>query len=87
MESLRREVEGCGLSAEVLSNRPALVGRVLLGLRFGASKRLIFGSRSQVGLRMTFDWGPLGLEGGGLLGGWGALALEGPDIGGGSGAS
>jgi hypothetical protein len=36
---------------------------VLPGLRFGASKRLILGSRNQVGFRTAFGGEPVGLGG------------------------
>jgi hypothetical protein len=78
-EFLRPDVEGCDLS-EILSNKPALVGKVLLGLRFGASKRLIFGWRSQFGLRITFGLDPVGFEGGGLPESSVALTPEGRGI-------
>jgi hypothetical protein len=55
-----------GAEGRDLSNKIALVGRVLLGFRFGASKRLIFGWRSHLGLRITFG-DPVGFRGGGLL--------------------
>ena len=59
---------------------------MLLGLRFGASKRLILGSSSHVGLR-TEPAG--GLEGGSFLGG--SVALAPKEVGivrtGGSGAA
>jgi hypothetical protein len=83
VEFLRPDVEGCDLS-EILSNRPALVGRVLPGLRFGASNRLIFGWRSQFGLRITFGWDSVGFGGGGLPESSVALVPEG---GGGCGAA
>jgi hypothetical protein len=49
-EPLLPEVEG---PDALTTPRLAFVGRLLPGLRFGASKRLIFGSRSHVGLRMA----------------------------------
>jgi hypothetical protein len=54
IEPLLPEVEGCEISKVLTAPRLAFVGRVLPGLRFGASKRLIFGSRSQDGLRTAF---------------------------------
>jgi hypothetical protein len=48
--------------------RLAFVGRVLPGLRFGASKRLILGSRNQVGFRTAFGWEPIGLKDGSFFG-------------------
>ena len=53
-EPLLPEVEGCEISDVFKTPKLAFVGRVLPGLRFGASKRLIFGSRSQLGLRTAF---------------------------------
>lgn len=48
------EVGDCGTSAAVgAPDRLAFVGRLLLGLRFGASKRLILGWMSQFGLRVN----------------------------------
>lgn len=73
------EVGDSGTSEDFAApNRRAFVGRVLLGLRFGASKRLIFGWMSQLGLRIAF---PLG--GGGLLEEPATLVLGGDGIGGG----
>ncbi len=37
------EVGDCGTSEDFAPDKRAFVGRLLLGLRFGASKRLIFG--------------------------------------------
>jgi hypothetical protein len=49
------EVGDCGPSEDLAAPaRLAFVGRLLLGLRFGASKRLIFGWMSQFGFRVTF---------------------------------
>jgi hypothetical protein len=48
--------------------RLAFVGRELPGLRFGASKRLILGSRNQVGFRTAFGWEPVGPEGSSFFG-------------------
>jgi len=78
IEPLLPEVEGSEISDVLMVPRLAFVGRELPGLRFGASKRLIFGSRNQVGLRVAFAWGPVvvGLEGGGHLGGPVALVVN-----------
>jgi hypothetical protein len=46
----------------------AFVGRLLPGLRFGSSKRLILGSRNHVGFRTAFGWEPVGLKGGSFFG-------------------
>jgi hypothetical protein len=64
MESLLPEVEDCAIFDARTTPRLAFVGRVLPGLRFGASKRLILGSRNQVGFRTE----PVGLEGGSFFG-------------------
>lgn len=64
MESFLPEVEDCAIFDARMTPRLAFVGRVLPGLRFGASKRLILGSRNQVGFRTE----PIGLEGGNFFG-------------------
>lgn len=85
MEPLLPNVEGCEIFDVRTNPRLAFVGRVLLGLRFGASKRLILGSSSHVGLRTE----PAGLEGGSFLGG--SVTLAPKEVGivrtGGSGAA
>jgi len=58
IEALLAEVEGTEVSNVFTTPKLAFVGRVLPGLRFGASKRLIFGSRSQAGFRMAFGREP-----------------------------
>ncbi len=63
-----------------MAPRLAFVGRELPGLRSGASKRLILGPRSHVGLRTTFGWEPVGLEGGSFFGGSVALVPKEVDI-------
>lgn len=68
MESLLPEVEGCAIFDARTTPRLAFVGRVLPGLRFGASKRLILGSRNQVGFRTAIGWEPVGLESSSLFG-------------------
>jgi hypothetical protein len=68
MESLLPEVEDCAIFDARTTPRLAFVGRVLPGLRFGASKRLILGPRNQVGFRTAFGGEPVGLEGGSLFG-------------------
>lgn len=68
MESFLPEVEDCVIFDARTTPRLAFVGRVLPGLRFGASKRLILGSRSQVGFRTAFGGEPVGLEGGSFFG-------------------
>ena len=68
MESLLPEVEGCAIFDARTTPRLAFVGSVLPGLRFGASKRLILGSRNQVGFRTAFGWEPVGQEGGSFFG-------------------
>jgi len=68
MESLIPEVEDRAIFDARTTPRLAFVGRVLPGLRFGASKRLILGSRNQVGFRTAFGWGPVGLGGGSIVG-------------------
>jgi hypothetical protein len=68
MRSLLPEVEGCATFDARTTPRLAFVGRVLPGLRFGASKRLILGSRNQVGFRTAFGGEPVGLEGGSFFG-------------------
>jgi hypothetical protein len=68
MESLLPEVEACAIFEARTTPRLAFVGRELPGLRFGASKRLIFGSRNQVGFRTAFGGEPVCLEGGSLFG-------------------
>ncbi len=68
MASLLPEVEGCATFDARTTPRLAFVGRVLPGLRFGASKRLILGSRNQVGFRTAFGGEPVGLEGGSFFG-------------------
>jgi hypothetical protein len=92
MESLLPEV---AIFDARTTPRLAFVGRVLPGLRFGASKRLILGARSQVGLRTAFGWEPVGLGGGSSFGGPTALIsapkeegigrLRGPGTAGGAG--
>lgn len=66
--SLRPEVEGCAMFDARTTPRLAFVGRVLPGLRFGASKRLILGSKNQVGFRTAFGGEPVSLEGSSFFG-------------------
>jgi hypothetical protein len=80
IEPLLPNVGACEVSNAFAIPRLAFVGRVLPGLRFGSSNRLIFGSKYLFGLRTAFCWGPVGLEGGGFFAGSVVLVLEGANM-------